>query len=202
MRVLSGIQPTGYLHIGNYFGALKNWVKIQNNNDKPFETYYMIADIHSLTSNQAAYKTEINDYIYNMIVNMLAAGIDPKKSVVFLQSDIAEHSELHTLLSMITPVSWCERNPTYKEKMEEIKGKDLDNMGFLGYPILQTADIALYKADRVPVGKDQLPHLELAREIIRRFNYIYQSDALIEPQPILAEVPKINGIDGTSARIG
>lgn len=196
MRILSGMQPTGYLHLGNYIGALQNWVKLQNQQIKAYETFYFIADLHSLTSNQAHYKDEIRDYIFNAVVDWLAAGIDPEKSVLFLQSDIPEHSELYAILSMITPVSWLERNPTYKEKMDEIEGKDIDNLGFLGYPVLQTADIALYKADSVPVGKDQLPHLEISREIIRRFNYIYNGEILVEPQPLLAPVAKLNGLDG------
>ncbi len=196
MRILSGMQPTGYLHLGNYIGALQNWVKLQNDEKLKPETYYFIADLHSLTSNQSGYKKEITEYIFQMVVDWLALGIDPDKSVLFLQSDIPEHCELYTLLSMITPVPWLERNPTYKEKMDEIKGKDLDNLGFLGYPVLQTADIALYKGDAVPVGKDQVPHLEISREIIRRFNYIYEKDVLIEPKPILAQVAKLNGLDG------
>jgi tryptophanyl-tRNA synthetase len=194
MRILSGMQPTGYMHLGNYVGALKNYIQLQN--DPNHETFYFIADIHSLTSNQAHYKDEISNYIFNMVVDWLAAGIDPGRSTIFLQSDIPEHCELYTLLSMITPISWLERNPTYKEKMEEIEGKELDNLGFLGYPVLQTADIALYGADSVPVGKDQIPHLEISREIIRRFNYIYQQDVLKEPQPLLSSVPKLNGLDG------
>ncbi|MFN3284462.1 MAG: tryptophan--tRNA ligase [Pseudothermotoga sp.] len=126
----------------------------------------------------------------------MASGIDPDKSVLFLQSDVPEHSELFVILSMLSPVSWLERNPTYKEKMEEIKGKDLDNLGFLGYPVLQTADIALYEATHVPVGKDQVPHLEISREIIRRFNTTYNTEVLVEPQPLFSEVPKLNGLDG------
>ena len=196
MRILSGMQPTGFLHLGNYIGALQNWVKFQNDEKLKPETYYFIADLHSLTSNQAGYKTEIVNNISNMVIDWLAAGIDPDKSVIFLQSDIPEHTELYTILSMITPVPWLERNPTYKEKMDEIVGKDLDNLGFLGYPVLQAADIALYKADSVPVGKDQVPHLEISREIVRRFNYIYSKEVLVEPQPLLAPVAKLNGLDG------
>ncbi len=194
MRILSGMQPTGFLHLGNYIGALKVWVNLQN--DPSNEMYYFIADLHSLTSNQAKYKDETNVYIFNMVVDWLASGIDPEKSTVFLQSDVPEHTELFTILSMITPVAWLERNPTYKEKMEEIVDKELDNLGFLGYPVLQAADITLYKAEAVPVGKDQLPHLEICREIVRRFNFIYGKEVLIEPQPILSNVPKLNGLDG------
>ncbi len=194
MRILSGIQPTGYLHYGNYFGAVRNWVRLQN--DPANETFYFIADLHALTSNQAGYKSEVQVYIENMVIDLLASGIDPERSVLFLQSDVPEHSELFVILSMLSPVSWLERNPTYKEKMEEIKGKDLDNLGFLGYPVLQTADIALYEATHVPVGKDQIPHLEISREIIRRFNTTYETETLVEPQPLLSEVPKLNGLDG------
>lgn len=196
MRILSGMQPTGYLHLGNYIGALQNWVKLQNDEKLKPETYFFIADLHSLTSNQAGYKTDTVNYISSMVIDWLAAGIDPDKSVIFLQSDIPEHTELYTILSMITPVPWLERNPTYKEKMDELAGKDLDNLGFLGYPILQAADIALYKGDSVPVGKDQIPHLEISREIVRRFNYIYGKEVLVEPQPLLAPVAKLNGLDG------
>ncbi len=194
MRILSGMQPTGLLHLGNYIGALKVWVDLQK--DPSNEMFYFVADLHSLTSNQAKYKEETTNYIFNMVVDWLAAGIDPEKSVVFLQSDIPEHTELFTILSMITPISWLERNPTYKEKMDEIVDKELDNLGFLGYPVLQAADITLYKANAVPVGKDQLPHLEICREIVRRFNFIYNKEVLIEPQPILSNVPKLNGLDG------
>ncbi len=192
MRILSGIQPTGYLHLGNYVGALKNWVKLQDE----YDCYYMIADIHSLTSNQTNYKNDTNNYITHMVADWIAAGLDPEKSIFFLQSDVPEHVELFSLFMMITPVAWLERNPTYKEKMDVIKGKDLDNIGFLAYPVLQAADIALYEADRVPVGKDQLPHLEISREIVRRFNHLYGDEILKEPQPILAQIPKLNGLDG------
>lgn len=192
MRILSGMRSTGYLHLGNYVGALKNWVELQTE----FDAFYMVADLHGLTSSPTVFKEQANDYIYNMIVDWVAAGLDPKKSVLFLQSDVAEHSELFALLSMITPVSWCERNPTFKEQKEELSGKDVDNMGFLGYPVLQAADIVLYQADRVPVGKDQLPHLEITREIVRRFNFLYNTGVLKEPEPILGKVTKLNGLDG------
>jgi tryptophanyl-tRNA synthetase len=194
MRILSGIQPTGFMHLGNYIGAIQNWVRLQE--DPKNELYYFVADLHSLTSNQAGYREQTNKYTDNMVIDMLAAGIDLSRATLFLQSDVPEHAELHTLLSMVTPVSWLERNPTYKEKMDEIKGKDLDNLGFLSYPVLMTADIVLYKATHVPVGKDQIPHLEIGREIVRRFNYIYGKEVLIEPQPLLAPVAKLNGLDG------
>ncbi len=196
MRILTGMQPTSYLHLGNYIGALQNMVKLQNDKSKKPETFYFIADLHSLTSNQGSYKSEIREYIFNMVADWLASGIDPDKSVLFIQSDIPEHSELYALLATVTPISWLERNPTYKEKMEELPGKELDNLGFLGYPVLQTADIALYMADAVPVGRDQVPHLEISREIIRRFNFIYGEGTLVEPRPVLSAVPKLNGLDG------
>ena len=153
MRILSGMRPTGYLHLGNYVGALKNWVALQSD----YETYYMVADLHGLMSAQTEYKTLGQDYIFNMVVDWVAAGLDPKKSVIFLQSDVPEHTELYTLLSMITPVSWCERNPTFKEQQEEMKGKDIDNLGFLGYPVLQTADIALILRPSRPLSFVTLP---------------------------------------------
>lgn len=196
MRILSGMQPTGLLHLGNYIGALKNWVDIQNDPEKKADLFYFIADLHSLTSNQAGYREETSHYIREMLIDWLSAGIDPEVSTLFLQSDISEHCELYTLLSMITPISWLSRNPTYKEKMDEIEGKELDNLGFLGYPVLQTADIALYKAEAVPVGKDQIPHLEISREIIRRFNQTFGKEVLVEPQPILGPVARLNGLDG------
>lgn len=192
MNVLSGNKPSGLLHLGNYVGALKNWVEMQ----AEYNTFYMVADIHSLTSNQSQFKEETTNYIFNMVVDWIAAGLDPEKSVLFVQSDVPEHSELFALLSMITPVSWLERNPTYKEQREQLKGKDLDNVGFLAYPVLQAADIVLYQADRVPVGKDQLPHLEITREIVRRFHHIYKAEVFVEPKPILAKVPKLLGLDG------
>ncbi|MEK6528006.1 MAG: tryptophan--tRNA ligase [Nitrospirota bacterium] len=189
-RVLSGIQPSGGLHIGNLVGALQNWVKLQ---DK-YECFYFVADWHALTS-QYSDTSQIRESVKDVLINILAAGIDPAKSTVFLQSHVPEHAELHLLLSMITPLGWLERVPTYKEKQLEIKDKDLGTYGFLGYPVLQSADILMYKANYVPVGIDQMPHLEITREICRRFNSFY-SDVFPEPEGLLTEFPKVVGLDG------
>lgn len=188
--ILSGIQSSGKLHLGNLFGAVLNWVNLQNE----YKCYYFIADLHSLTGSLGKYKN-IKEYRKNIILNLLAFGIDPEKSVLFIQSQVPEHTQLHLILSMLTPLPWLERNPTYKDKILELKNKDLNNYGFLGYPVLQAADIILYKANKVPVGEDQLPHLELAREIVRRFNNNF-GEVFPEPQPLLTRVPKIPGLDG------
>jgi tryptophanyl-tRNA synthetase len=173
-RVLSGMRPTGKLHIGNYFGALANWVKLQN--DPANECFFFVADWHSLTSDYAD-TSQIAQNTIEVMTDFLAAGLDPKKSVIFLQSSVPEHAELHLLLSMITPLGWLERVPTYKEQIENVKGKDLHTFGFLGYPVLQAADIVMYgepgKPLAVPVGEDQVAHVELNREIVRRFNALY-----------------------------
>ena len=190
-RIVSGIRPTGDLHLGHYLGVLKNWVSLQDE----YQCYYFIADWHALTSE---YKDPsiIAQSARDMVIIWLSVGLDPEKSVIFRQSDIKSHAELFLLLSMITPLSWLERNPTYKEMKEELKEKDLSTFGFLGYPVLQAADIVIYHADRVPIGADQLPHLELTREIVRRFNYLYGADILNEPKEILTEAPKVPGLDG------
>lgn len=188
--VLSGIQPSGKLHIGNLVGALQNWVKIQND----YECYYFIADWHALTS-QYADTSQLKEYIKDAIVNCLSAGLDPEKCTIFQQSRIPEHAELHVLLSMMTPLSWLERVPSYKEKQTEVKDKDLNTYGFLGYPLLQTADILIYRANYVPVGVDQMPHLEITREIGRRFNNFY-SEVFPEPDGLLTKFPKVVGTDG------
>ena len=190
-RVLSGMRPTGRLHLGNYLGALRNWVALQ---DEGYQCFYFIADWHALTTEYAD-PAQVAEFSYEVALDWLAAGLDPERSVLFLQSKIPEHAELHVILSMITPVSWLERNPTYKEIRQELKGKDLATYGFLGYPVLQAADILIYKAQYVPVGVDQLPHLELTREIARRFNYLYGT-LFPEPQPKLTETPKVSGVDG------
>lgn len=189
-RVLSGIQPSGRLHIGNLVGALQNWVKLQ---DK-YECFYFVADWHAMTS-QYSDTSQIRESVKDVLINILAAGIDPAKSTVFLQSHVPEHAELHLLLSMITPLGWLERVPTYKEKQLEIKDKDLGTYGFLGYPVLQSADILMYKANYVPVGIDQMPHLEITREICRRFNSLY-GDVFPEPEGLLTEFSKVVGLDG------
>lgn len=190
-RVLSGMQPSGLLHLGNYLGALENWKALQDS----YDCYFFVADWHALSTNYAD-TGRIREFVREMLIDWLAAGIDPARATVFVQSRIPEHAILHLLLSMMTPVSWLERNPTYKEKQDEIKGKDLSTYGFLGYPVLQAADILLYKADFVPVGKDQLPHLELTRELARRFNDLYKTPVFPEPKEHLTKFPKVLGTDG------
>ncbi len=190
-RVLSGMQPSGPLHLGNLIGALSNWVRLQ---DK-YECYFFVADWHALTTGYAN-PSQIKEYTLDLLINFIAAGLDPEKSTVFIQSQVPEHAELHIFLSMITPLGWLERVPTYKEKKEQIKDKDLDTYGFLGYPVLQTADIIIYRAKYVPVGIDQVPHLEISREIARRFNYLYGKEFFPEPEALLTEFPKVPGTDG------
>jgi tryptophanyl-tRNA synthetase len=185
--ILSGMQPTGSLHLGNYEGALKNWVSLQDE----FEMYCCIVDWHSLTSLYD--KTEVlNDQVFQMAVDFIACGLDPEKCAIFVQSQVKEHAELHLLLSMIVPIPWLERVPSYKEKSQKM---GLDSYGFLGYPLLQAADILLYRANFVPVGKDQLPHIELTREIARRFNGYY-GDVFPEPQDKLTKFAAVPGTDG------
>lgn len=188
-KVLSGMRPTGRLHLGHYFGALKNWIALQDE----YECYYMSADWHALTTDYAD-TSKINENTFEMVADWITAGVDPEKCVIFKQSEVPQHSELFLILSMITPLGWLYRCPTYKEQLTEIKNKDLHNMGFLGYPVLQAADILLYMADIVPVGEDQLAHLELTREITRRFNNFY-GDVLIEPQAKLTKSARVPGID-------
>lgn len=189
-RVLSGMQASGRLHLGNLVGALQNWVRLQDR----YECYYFVADWHALTTGYASPQA-IRESTQDLLVNFLAAGLDPDRCTIFIQSKIPEHAELHLLLSMITPLGWLERVPTYKEKIEELKDRDLSTYGFLGYPVLQTADIIVYRAKYVPVGVDQIPHLEISREIARRFNYLY-GDIFPEPEALLTEFPKVPGIDG------
>ena len=189
-RVLSGMQPSGLMHLGNLLGALENWKSLQ----AQYECYFFVADWHAMSTNYAD-TGRIKEFTQELLIDWLAAGIDPERATVFVQSGIPEHAILHLLFSMIVPIPWLERNPTYKEKQEEIKEKDLSTYGFLGYPVLQAADILLYKPDLVPVGKDQLPHLELTREIGRRFNNLY-SPVFPEPKEHLTQFPKVMGTDG------
>jgi len=191
-RILSGMRPTGRLHLGNLHGALANWVDIQNKDI--YDCFYFVADWHALTSD---YKNTdlIKTNSLDMVVDWLSVGLDPARSTLFVQSEVKEHAELFLILSMITPLSWLERNPTYKEMKTELSDKDISTFGFLGYPVLQAADIIMYKAYGVPVGVDQLPHVELTREIARRFNFLYK-DIFPVPEPLLTEVPKLLGIDG------
>lgn len=191
-RVLSGMRPTGRLHLGNLHGALNNWIELQGRDD--CERFYFVADWHALTSDYAE-TGHLREWSRQMVIDWLGAGLDPDKSTIFVQSAIKEHAELFVLLSMITPIAWLERNPSYKEMKEEITNKDLSTFGFLGYPVLQSADIIIYKANYVPVGVDQLPHIELTREIARRFNHLY-GDTFPIPEHILTAFPKLLGIDG------
>ncbi|MFH1189110.1 MAG: tryptophan--tRNA ligase [Candidatus Omnitrophota bacterium] len=189
-RILSGMRPTGKLHLGHLVGALGNWVKLQDS----YNCFYMIADWHALMSEYENPKG-IRENSYDMVKDFIASGLDPDKSVIFVQSHVPEHLELYMVFSDLTPLGWVERCPTYKEQLREIKGRDLTTYGFLGYPVLQAADIALYKADAVPVGIDQVPHLELTREIVRRFNSIYGKDVFPEPEGLLTTTPKLLGLD-------
>ena len=189
-RIVSGMRPTGKLHLGHFHGVLSNWLQLQ----KDYECFFFAADWHSLTTEYAD-TSGIAESIREMVLDWLAFGIDPQQSVIFCQSRVAQHAELNLILSMITPVSWLERNPTYKEMQENLAAKDLSTFGFLGYPVLMAADIILYKAQKVPVGHDQLPHLEITREIARRFNYLY-GNVFPEPEALLTETPKVLGLDG------
>jgi len=188
-RVLSGMRPTGPLHLGNLHGALLNWVEMQ----ATYDCFFFIADWHALTSDYED-PGQISGYTREIIKDWLSVGLSPEKSTLFVQSDIKEHAELFLIFSMITPVSWLERNPTYKDQMIQLNNKDLSTFGFLGYPVLQAADIIMYKANGVPVGVDQVPHVEITREIARRFNYLY-GNVFPEPEAILTQTPKILGLD-------
>jgi tryptophanyl-tRNA synthetase len=176
-RVLSGMRPTGRLHLGNYMGALHNWVKLQNE----YDCYFFIADLHALTTDYAD-PSKLKDNIHQIALDFLSAGLDPGRCVIFRQSDILEHDRLNTLFSMITPVPWLERVPTYKDQQEQLAEKELNTYGFLGYPLLQSADILLYKPDFVPVGADQVAHVELTREVARRFNDFYPGEFYLSPE--------------------
>ncbi len=188
-RILSGMRPTGPLHLGNLHGALANWKSMQDD----YECFFFIADWHALTTDYDA-TTPIQGYILEVFLDWLSVGLSPEKCTLFVQSHIKEHAELFLLLSMITPLPWLERNPTYKEQIAQLKNRDLSNFGFLGYPVLQAADIIMYKANGVPVGIDQAPHVELTREIARRFNHFY-GDIFPIPETILTETSKILGLD-------
>jgi tryptophanyl-tRNA synthetase len=189
-RILSGMRPTGRMHLGNYYGALYNWMRLQEH----YQCFYFVADWHALTTE---YETPepISGYIPEMVMDWLSVGLDPEKSTIFVQSAIREHAELFLVFGMFTPVPWLERNPTYKDQILELAHKDLATFGFLGYPVLQAADILMYKAEGVPVGVDQVPHVEMTREIARRFNYLYRP-IFPEPEALLTEIPKLTGTDG------
>ncbi len=189
-RILSGMRPTGKLHLGNLVGALQNWVRLQDE----YESFHFVADWHMLTTDYAE-TGELRANTWEMIADWLAAGLDPKKATFFVQSRLPEHAELHLLFSMVTPLGWLERVPTYKEQLENIKDRDIHTYGFLGYPLLQAADILMYKAKAVPVGEDQVPHVELTREVARRFNQFY-GPVFPEPQALLTPSPRLPGTDG------
>ena len=189
-RILSGMRPTGPLHLGHLTGALDNWVPLQDT----YDCFYCIVDWHALTTDYAD-PSRIRENILEVALDWLAAGLDPARSALFVQSDVKEHAELHLLLSMVIPVPWLERVPTYKEQQQNLKDRDLSTYGFLGYPLLQTADIVVYKADAVPVGEDQAPHVELSREVVRRFNNFY-GEVFPEPKTLLTPTPRMPGTDG------
>mgnify|MGYP000164932549 CR=1 FL=1 len=174
-RVVSGMRPTGAMHLGHYHGALKNWVRLQSEHP----CLFFVADWHALTTHYDD-PSIIESSTWDMVIDWLAAGIDPSQATIFIQSKVPEHAELHLLLSMSTPLGWLERVPTYKDQQEKLSSKDLSTYGFLGYPLLQSADILIYKATQVPVGEDQIPHIEFTREIARRFNHIYGKEAGFE----------------------
>ena len=188
-RVLSGMRPTGALHLGHYHGVLKNWIKLQHE----YECLYFVADWHALTS-EYANTSEIAANAVDNAADWIAAGVDPERSTLFIQSLVPEHAELYLLLQMVVPIPWLERVPTYKEQREQLSEKDLSTVGFLGYPLLQTADVALYDGRFVPVGEDQVAHLELSREAVRRFHQFY-GEVLVEPQPLLTSMPRLPGLD-------
>ncbi len=189
-RILSGMRPTGKLHLGHLYGALYNWLRLQ----EEYECHYFVADWHAITTEYESPQA-IAGYIPDMVVDWLSVGLDPAKSTIFVQSAIPEHAELYLIFGMFTPVPWLERNPTYKDQIQELAHKDLATYGFLGYPVLQAADILMYKADGVPVGVDQVPHVEMTREIARRFNHLYKP-IFPEPEALLTEIPKLTGTDG------
>jgi tryptophanyl-tRNA synthetase len=188
-RVVSGMRPTGRLHLGHLVGALQNWEQLQ----RQYDCFYFVADWHALTSHYASTGQIVEDALDNA-ADWLGAGVDPEKSTLFVQSMVPEHAELYLLLQMITPIPWLERVPTYKEQMEQLAERDLSNLGFLGYPLLQTADVIIYDAHYVPVGDDQVPHLELSREVVRRFHGFY-GEIFVEPQPLLTPTPRLPGLD-------
>ncbi len=189
--VLSGSRPTGNIHLGNYFGAIENWVALQ----EQYECNFFIADWHALTTGYADTQ-DLKKNTISLMADFIASGLDPEKSTLFLQSEVKQHAELYLLLSMNTPLSWLERCPTYKDQLANLKDRDITTYGFLGYPALQAADILIYRADYVPVGEDQIPHLEITREMARRFNFLYSREVFPEPLPLLTKAKVLPGTDG------
>ena len=189
-RIVSGMRPTGRLHLGHLLGTLRTWRELQ----AAHECFFFVADWHALTTDYDR-SGGVAENVVEMVIDWLASGIDPERATIFVQSAIPEHAELHLLLSMITPLGWLERVPTYKEMQQQLTGRDLSTYGFLGYPVLQAADILMYRAAKVPVGADQVPHVELTREIARRFNHVF-GEVFPEPQALLAAAPRIPGLDG------
>lgn len=190
--VLSGLRPTGRVHLGNYFGAVKNWVDLQNSGK--YRCFFFVADLHALTTDYAD-TGALAAYTREAVIDWLAVGLDPNRATVFLQSRVPQHAELALYFSMITPLGWLERVPTYKDQIEALRSRDLATHGFLGYPVLMTADIAVYRANFVPVGEDQASHLEICREIVRRFKSLY-GEVFPEPKALFTPTPKVNGVDG------
>jgi tryptophanyl-tRNA synthetase len=190
-RILSGMRPTGRLHLGHLVGALDNWVRLQ----EEYECFFMVADWHALMSEYED-TANLSEYTIDNVIDWISAGIDPEKSTLFIQSQVPQHLDLYMMFSCLTPLGLLERCPTYKEQMREIKTRNLNTYGFLGYPVLQAADILIYKADKVPVGEDQLPHLELTRQIARRFNGLYKKEIFPYPDAILTKTPRLLGLDG------
>jgi tryptophanyl-tRNA synthetase len=188
-RVVSGMRPTGKLHLGHLVGVLRKWVDLQGN----YDCMYFVADWHALTSEYGD-TAELTNYAYDNVADWIAAGIDPEQSTLFIQSLVPEHAELFLLMSMVVPIPWLERVPTYKEQIDQVADRDLSTLGFLGYPVLQGADVVMYDAQFVPVGEDQVPHLELTRELIRRFHGLY-GELFPEPQPLLTHFPRLPGLD-------
>jgi tryptophanyl-tRNA synthetase len=188
-RVVSGMRPTGKLHLGHLVGALQNWTELQ----RQYQCFYFVADWHALTSDYDDPSGLVSNALDN-VADWIGCGIDPEKSTLFVQSLVPEHAELYLLLQMITPIPWLERVPTYKEQIEQMSDRDLSSIGFLGYPLLQTADVIIYNAHVVPVGEDQVPHLEMSREVVRRFNKFY-GEVFVEPQALLTPTPRLPGLD-------
>jgi len=191
LRVVSGMRPTGNLHLGHYLGVIKNWLNLEEN----YDTFFFVADWHALSTKYDE-GLDLRKQSIELVKEWIACGIDPNKSTIFIQSDIKAHAELYLILNMITPVSWLERNPTYKDAMTQEEYKEKNNAGFLTYPVLQTADIILYDANLVPIGEDQRPHLELAREIVRRFHHLFKKEIFTEPKELLTETARLPGLDG------